>query len=108
MSLTKLIDDLTDNSERLRSAMMGADVDLIEEAVDAFCATLDAVRSADPAAATGPDLREKLGALGIELQQSRALACLLSDMTGQMHDLVVKRAMDVRQPLYGRSGERYA
>ncbi len=107
MSLTKLIDDLTENSEKLRTAMMGADVTVIEEAVDAFCATLEAVRASDTSTAD-PELREKLGSLGAELEQSRALACLLSDMTGQMHDLIATRTLDVRQPLYARSGERYA
>ncbi len=107
MSLTNLIDDLSDKSEKLRAAMQGADVARIEDAVDGFCEAFEAVRAvgqwpADPA------LRERLAALRPELEQARGLACLLADMTGQMHDLAVSRSPDARQPLYSRSGDRMA
>ena len=107
MSLTKLIDDLSQNSINLRTAMQGADVALIEDSVDAFCASLEAVRAVDNWPADG-EVRAKFEALKPELEQSRALACLLADMTGQMHDLAVARAPQARQPLYGRTGERFA
>ncbi len=107
MSLTNLIDDLSDKSEKLRNAMQGADVARIEDAVDGFCEAFEAVRAvgewpADPA------LRDRLAALRPELEQSRALACLLADMTGQMHDLAASRSRDARQPLYSRHGDRMA
>lgn len=107
MSLTNLIDDLSEKSEKLRSAMQGADVARIEDAVDGFCAAFEAVRAVGGWPQT-PELREKLAALQPELEQLRALACLLADMTGQMRDMVVTKAHDARQPLYARSGERYA
>jgi hypothetical protein len=107
MSLTDLIDDLTENSANLRAAMQGADVVRIEEAVDAFCASLEAVRAVGQWPADS-QIRAKFEALAPELEQSRALACLLADMTGQMHDLAVSRAPQARQPLYGRTGERFA
>ncbi len=107
MSLTKLIDDLTENSQNLRTAMQGADVPVIEEAVDAFCVSLEAVRAVEHWPAD-PVLRAKFEALKPELEQSRALACLYADMTGQMHELAAARAPQARQPLYGRTGERFA
>ncbi len=107
MSLTQLFDDLTENSANLRTAMQGADVARIEDAVDAFCASLEAVRAIDEWPAD-PALRAQFLALKPELEQSRALACLLADMTGQMHDLAVTRAPQASQQLYGRTGERFA
>jgi len=106
MSLTNLIDDLTKSSENLRAAMQGADIAYIEDAVDAFCASFEAVRAIDHWPADG-DLRAKIGALQPELEQSRALACLLADMTGQMHELAASRAPQARQQLYGRTGDRF-
>jgi len=107
MSLTKLIDDLQENSANLRTAMQGADVAYIEDAVDAFCASLEAVRAIDNWP-SNPEFRAKFEALKPELEQSRALALLLADMSGQMHELAAARAPQARQPLYGRSGERFA
>ena len=107
MSLTNLIDDLSENSARLRSAMQGADIPYIEDAVDAFCASLEAVRAVDHWPADGA-LRAKFEALKPELEQARALALLLADMSGQMHELAASRAPQARQQLYGRSGERFA
>ncbi len=107
MSLTKLVDDLSENSVRLRSAMQSADVTLIEEAVDAFWGSVEDMKAIGQWP-NEPNLREKLAALKPELEQARALACLLGDMTGQMHDLAVSRSRDARQPLYARNGERFA
>jgi hypothetical protein len=107
MSLTKLIDDLSDNSAKLRVAMQTADISLIEEAVDAFWGSVEAMKAVGPNP-NEPGLQDKLAALKPELEQARALACLLGDMTGQMHDLAASRARDARQPLYARSGERFA
>jgi len=107
MGLTNLIDDLADNSEKLRVAMQGADVALIEDAVDGFCAAFEAVRAVEQWPAD-PALQARLEMLRPELEQSRALACLLADMTGQMHDLAASRSLDARQPLYSRSGDRMA
>jgi hypothetical protein len=106
MSLTNLIDNLAKSSENLRTAMQGADIPVIEDAVDAFCASFEAVRAIDTWPAD-PELRAKFAALQPELEQSRALACLLADMTGQMHELAASRAPQARQQLYGRSGERF-
>lgn len=106
MSLTDLIDDLTKTSANLRTAMQGADIPVIEDAVDAFCASFEAVRAIDNWPAD-PELRAKFTALQPELEQSRALACLLADMTGQMQELAASRAPRSRQQLYGRTGERF-
>ena len=107
MSLTKLIDDLSDNSNGLQLAMLSGNAETIEEAVVAFrdaVAELKAVGQwpEDPA------VREKLVALMPQLDEYRALACLLADMTGQTHDMVAARALDVNHKLYGRVGDRFA
>lgn len=107
MSLTNLIDDLAENSESLRAAMQSGDAARIEEATEAFRNALERVKAIGAAPAE-PGLREKLAALQPQLEEARALSCLLADMTGQMHDLVAAKAMDVRQPLYSRAGERFA
>ncbi len=59
MSLTNLIDDLQENSANLRTAMQGADIAYIEDAVDAFCASLEAVRAVDTWPAN-PEMRARL------------------------------------------------
>lgn len=107
MSLTKLIDDLAEKSTGLRSAMQSSNVAAIEGALEAFAVSLQKVRSVGQWPAE-PELRSKLATLMPDLEQSRALACLLADMTGQMHEMVAGRARDARQPLYARTGERMA
>ncbi|GEM_PF-1482183 len=107
MSLTDLIDDLSDNKTALLDAMRSGDAAAIEEAVATFRHAVEQVETAAPWAA-GPGLREKLAALMPQLDEARALSCLLADMTGQMHDMAAARARDTRQPLTARAGDRFA
>jgi len=107
MSLTNLIDDLTEKSAKLRSAMESSDVARIDAAGEAFWDSIEAVKAVGEWPAT-PELREKLAALRPQLEESRALAFLLADMTGQMHELAASKARSVRPALYGRTGERFA
>ncbi len=107
MSLTKLIDDLTEKSTKLRSAMESSDVARIDAAGEAFWDSLEAVRAIGQWQAT-PELREKLAVLRPQLEESRALACLLADMTGQMHEMAASKARNSRPALYARTGERMA
>jgi hypothetical protein len=107
MSLTTLIDDLTISSENLHSAMQSGNAESVETATDAFRSALDRVNAAGPWASE-PQLRDKVGALMAQLEESRALSCLLADMTAQAHEMAAARAGDTRQPLYTRSGERFA
>lgn len=107
MSLTNLIDDLSDNSAHLLDAMRSGDAAAIEVAVATFRLAVEQVQAAAPWAAE-PGLRDKLATLMPQLDESRALSCLLADMTGQMHDLVAARALDTRGPLTARPGDRFA
>ena len=106
MSPTKLIDDLAETTTRLHAAMQSSSAAAIDRATEAFYDALDAVRAV-PSWPAEPALREKLVALRPQLDQARALACLFADMTGQMHELVVARSRNARQPLYGRTGDRF-
>lgn len=107
MSQLDLIDDLAATTGKLRSAMHSSDVELIGNALEDFCAAMQRMQAVGDWQ-SDPALKERLEALRPELEQSRQLACLLSDMTGQMHQIASARAGDARQPLYGRSGARYA
>lgn len=107
MTHLDLIDDLAEKSGLLRRAMQSSDVDRVGNAVEDFCGALQRIQAIgewpqDPA------LKERLEALRPDLEQARQIACLLGDMTGQMHDIASGKARDARQPLYGRNGARYA
>ena len=103
MSLTKLIDDLQENSANLRTAMQGADVAYIEDAVDAFCASLEAVRAVDTWPAN-PEMRAKFEALKPELEQSRALA-LLADTLVRVKNLTTRSEDQAMHCTYGDGSE---
>ena len=107
MSLTNLIDDLSDNTSNLHIAMLSGNPESIEEAIETFREAVEQLKamgqwSDDPA------VRAKLIALMPQLDDHRALACLLADMTGQMHEMASARARDVRQMVNGRTGDRFA
>lgn len=105
MNPIELIHDLSDNSAKLRAAMQSSNMAAIEEATKEFQAALEKVQAVGH---WTPDaeLRQKLVELRPELDESRKIACLLADMTGQMHDLIAQRTIDARQPVYKRSGAR--
>jgi hypothetical protein len=103
MTPIELIHELSGNSAKLREAMQGSNLAAIEEATKEFQAALEKVQAVGKWTAD-PELREKLVELRPELDESRKIACLLADMTGQMHELISKRILDARQPVYKRSG----
>jgi hypothetical protein len=107
MSLTDLIDDLSQNSANLQSAMLSGHAESIEYAITTFREAVDRLRAAGQWS-DDPAFRAKLIALMPQLDDHRALACLLADMTGQMHEMAAARARDVRQTVYGRPGDRFA
>jgi hypothetical protein len=107
MDQGELIETLTQTTATLRIAMQGGNVSAIETAAETFCAALDAVKSIGGGRAR-PELREAVLALNAELEQARAMACLLADMTGQMHEMVAARSRDARQGTYSRQGLRTA
>lgn len=107
MSQLDLIDDLAAKGGMLRKAMHSSDVEVIGNALEDFCGAIQAVQAVSDWQ-KDPILKEKLEALRPEIEQSRQLACLLADMTGQMHQMTSGKARDARQPLYGRTGARYA
>jgi hypothetical protein len=102
-----LIEDIKDKAAMLRAAMQSGKAAAIEAAGEALRAAVDQAKTRHSWRAE-PALRTVLAHLRAELDETRAFACLLADMTGQMHDLVVSRARDVRQPVYSRQGARTA
>lgn len=100
MSLA-LIDDLSEATGRLRTAMQSSDLSAIEQAMAEFRQAVAAVQAIG-AWRVAPELRERIDALRTELESSRMLACLLGDMTGQMHSAIAASAPDAPQPLYQR------
>lgn len=96
-----LIDRLVATAAELRSAMEGGDPGRIETATAQFRAAIEAAQQVE-AWRADPRLKERLKTLLPELEASRMLACLLSDMTGQAHLAAASRTRDARQPLYTR------
>lgn len=105
MTNLDLIDDLAEKTGSLRAAMHSSNVAAIEAATDEFRNALIKVKSVG-LWSTDPALKQRIVALLPELEQSRMLACLLADMTGQLNAMAVARARDARQPLYKRNGTR--
>ncbi|MBO9575130.1 MAG: hypothetical protein J7494_05290 [Sphingobium sp.] len=107
MSLTKLIDDLSENSASLHEAMLSGNAAAVEEATQAFRDVVEQLRAVDQWSGD-PATRAKLVALMPQLDDHRALACLLADMTGQMHEMAAARARDTRPVRSARVGDRFA
>ncbi len=97
-----LVDDLADATARLRKAMQESDLATIEAATMRFAASLEAIRGID-AWRADPAIKMRIRDLIGELESSRMMACLLADMTGQMHGALASRHLDVQQPLYQRA-----
>ena len=100
-----LIDDLAEKTGKLRAAMHSSNVAAIENATEEFRNALVKVKAvglwtADPA------LKQRIVDLLPELEESRMLACLLADMTGQLNEIAAARAGNARQNLYKRNGAR--
>lgn len=98
MSLA-LIEEFGAAAADLKQAMQKADLTLIEQAMVQFRTSLDAVQAVD-AWHSEPALKARVAALMKELESSRMLACLLSDMSGQMHAAVAAQHPDAPQLLY--------
>jgi hypothetical protein len=98
MSLA-IIDDLANATAQLRAAMQAADLSDIEQAMARFRTALDAVQSVG-AWRTDPALKARVGQLLGELESSRTLALLMSDLTGQMHASAAARQINAPQALY--------
>ena len=98
MSLA-LIEDLTKATAALRQAMQQSDLGDIETAMMRFRAATEAVQAIG-AWRTDPQLKARVKALKSELESSRTLACLLGDMSGQMHAALAARNLDAPQPTY--------
>ena len=96
-----LIDRLIATAATLRATMESGDSGKIEAATAQFRAAIEAVQQVD-AWRADPRLKDRLKTLLPELEASRMLACLLSDMTGQAHLAAASRSRDARQPLYTR------
>lgn len=105
MSQADLIDDLAAHSAQLDQALQSGNAETIEQATARFSAALSAIQAANGWAADSA-LNQHLRALQRELDDTRKLACLLADMTAQMHDLTAAGIRGARQPLYKRSGAR--
>ena len=99
MSLA-LVDNLSAATAQLRAAMQKADLNDIATAMAQFRACVGAVQAVG-AWRSDPELRARVENLMTELDSSRMLACLLGDMTGQMHAAYAARNLDAPQPLYG-------
>jgi Spy/CpxP family protein refolding chaperone len=95
-----LIEDLSAASTQLRAAMQRADLPDIESSMERFRSSLAAVQAVG-AWRANPEAKAKIKALAEELESSRALACLLGDMTGQMNSAMAARNLDAPQTLYG-------
>lgn len=100
MSLT-LVDALSDATAQLRAAMQAADLAEIDNATARFQAALAAVQGVG-AWRADPAVKAQIKALIEELDASRTLACLLSDMAGQRHLALARANPDAPQPLYER------
>ncbi len=98
MSLA-LVDDLSAATAHLRAAMQKADLSDIEKAMARFRGAIEAIEAVG-AWRSNSDLRERVKTVIAELESSRMLACLLGDMTGQMHAAFAARNPDAPQPLY--------
>jgi hypothetical protein len=107
MDQGELIETLHAKSASLHAAMMTGNLVAIEQATEDFRETVALAKSVRNWQKQ-PALRAAIVGLREQLEQSRAMACLLADMTGQMHDFVIARARDGRQPVYSRQGIRTA
>jgi hypothetical protein len=99
MSLA-LIEDLGAATTGLKRAMQGSDLSDIEKAMARFRTSLEAVQAVG-AWRSDPALKARVGELMKELESSRMLACLLGDMSGQLHAAIAAQHPDAPQPLYG-------
>lgn len=100
MSLA-LIDDLAKAAAQLYQAMQASDLGAIEGATAGFREALGAVQAVG-AWRSDPALKARVGDLVGTLEASRMLACLLGDMTGQMHAAIASRAPDIPPSTYQR------
>jgi hypothetical protein len=101
MSLS-LIENFAAATGSLRVAMQSADPQAIETAMGLFRTSLDAIKAVE-SWERNPAVKARFGDLIEELDSSRMLACLLGDMTAQMHSAVASRDLDAPQPLYQRA-----
>ena len=99
MSLA-VIEDLGKAAAALKAAMQKADLTDIEKAMAHFRASLDTVQAVG-AWRSDPALNARVVELMQELESSRMLACILGDLSGQMHAAVAARHPDMPQTLYG-------
>ncbi|MCW2337702.1 hypothetical protein M2337_001935 [Sphingobium sp. B2D3A] len=98
-----IIENFAAATGSLRVAMQSADPQAIETAMDLFRISLDAIKSIETWE-RDPAIKARFSDLIEELDSSRMLACLLGDMTTQMHGAIADRDLDVPQPLYQRAG----
>ncbi len=94
-----LVDDLSTATVQLRAAMQKADLSDIEKAMANFRGSMEAIEAVG-AWRSDPELKARVQDVMAQLESSRMLACLLGDMTGQMHAAYAARNMDAPQPLY--------
>jgi hypothetical protein len=99
MTSAALIDDFATAAAALRTAMQGADLSAIEQAMAQFRTALEAVQSVG-AWTADPALKARVADIRAELESSRMLACLLGDIAGQLHQAKAHRNPDSPQPLY--------
>lgn len=99
MSLA-VIEDLAQASGELRTAMQKADLGDIETAMLRFRTAIEAVQAVGSWRAD-PQIKARVKDLMGELDSSRTLACILGDMSGQMHASVASQNLDIPQPIYG-------
>jgi aminopeptidase N len=95
-----LVDSLSAATAQLRAAMQKADLSDIEKAMAQFRDSIEAIEAVG-AWRSNPQLKARVQSVMAELESARMLACLLGDMTGQMHAAYAARNMDAPQPLYG-------
>ena len=98
MSLA-IVENFAAASGDLHVAMKAADVGMIETAISAFRTSLDAVQSVENWDAT-PELKARCSDIIGQLDNSRMLARLLGDITGQIHNARAANDMTLQQPLY--------